>query len=495
MKNPIWIILSSILVVAVGVVSLAWRDRTTASGRLAEPLTLFCAAANRAAVEKIVDQYQKEFGREVHLEFGPSQTLLSRCEIGGTGDLFLPADDSFIKLALDKSIVLETIPIAQMRPVLVVPKGNPKSITSFNDLVSRQLRVVQADSKATAIGQKTRQALESLGLWEQLELATVAFRGTVTDVANDVQLDAADVGIVFDVVLSTYPDLEAVEIRELSSSASNVEIGVLATSRQPTAALHLARYFSSRDRGLMAFRDCGFQVVDGDVWADQPELTVFAGSMLRPAISDAIARFEMREGVRVSTVYNGCGILVGQMKGGQIPDAYFACDVEFMNQVEDLFPEPVDVSENELVIVVPKGNPKQIGSLRDLTRPGLRVGIGHEKQCAMGWLTQNTFREGGVQKEIMDNVTVEVPAGDMLVNQMRAGSLDAAVVYLSNAAGAADILDAVQIQGISCAVAVQPWAIYKESKFPQTASRLFQTINSPEGQADFEAEGFRLQKK
>ena len=131
----------------------------------------------------------------------------------------------------------------------------------------------------------------------------------------------------------------------------------------------------------------------------------------------------------------------------------------------------------------------------DLTRPGLRVGIGHENQCAMGWITQVTFREGGVQEEVMANVTVQVPAGDMLINQMRAGSLDAAVVYLSNAAGAADILDAIQIQGLPCSIAVQPWAVYKNSRYPQTANRLFQALTSEEGRADFEAEGFRWQKK
>ena len=38
----------------------------------------------------------------------------------------------------------------------------------------------------------------------------------------------------------------------------------------------------------------------------------------------------------------------------------------------------------------------------------------------------------------MKNVVVQTPTGDMLVNQMRSGSLDAAVAYLSNAAGSAD---------------------------------------------------------
>ena len=268
-------------------------------------------------------------------------------------------------------------------------------------------------------------------------------------------------------------------------------MGVASQTRQPSAALHFARYVTARDRGLTHYAKHGFQVEKGDVWSEVPELNLFAGSMLRPAIEDTVKKFEAREGVRVNTVYNGCGILVAQMKAGQVPDAYFACDTEFMEQVPDLFPEPTDVSQNELVIIVKKGNPKNIAGLRDLTKPGLRVGIGHEKQCAMGWVTQNTFREGGVQQEVMENVTVQTPTGDMLVNQMRAGSLDAAVVYLSNTAGSGDFLDAVRIQGLDCSVATQPYAITPDSPNALTASRLFAQICSTDSQDSFMAEGFR----
>ena len=56
---------------------------------------------------------------------------------------------------------------------------------------------------------------------------------------------------------------------------------------------------------------------------------------------------------------------------GKSPDAYFACDVSFMKQVHDLFLEATPVSTNQLVILVPKGNPHQIHSLNDLGKPGL----------------------------------------------------------------------------------------------------------------------------
>jgi len=454
-------------------------------------VSLFCAASSRAVMEEIREKYEAETGRRVVIQYGTSQSLLSQIEVSGTGDLYLPADDSFLEIARNKGLVSETIKIAKMHCGIVVPKGNPKGIDELSDLFAADVRLVQANPDAAAIAKLTKQITTASGLWDQLDKATAAYRTTVTDVANDVLVGAADAGIVYDSVLHTYPDLQFVKVPELAEGVSQVSVGVISASPQPSAALHFARYVSARDRGLKHYQAHGFEISEGDEWQDEPELTVYAGSMLRPAIEDTISQFEEREGVRVSRAYNGCGILVAQMKSGQHPDAYFACDLEFMNQVKDLFPDPVSVSQNELVILVEKGNPKKISSLRDLTKEGLRVGIGHEKQCAMGWITQNTFKESGLQTELMTNVTVQTPTGDMLVNQLRTGSLDAAVAYLSNAAGAADFLDAVQIRDISCSTATQPWAVAKESRFPRLAGRLFDHLSSKESQEIFAAEGFQ----
>jgi len=470
------------------------RERIVAGESVeTEPLMLFCAASNRAVMEAIRADYESESGSSVQIQYGASQTLLSSMEVSGSGDLYLPADDSFLEIARDKGLIAEVLPIARMQGVVAVRRDNPKSIREFSDLLREDVRVVQANPDASAIGRLTRQILRDQSLWGGLDQATTAYRTTVTDVANDIVVGAADAGFVYDAVLHTYPDVEYVELPELRSAVSQVSVGVIATTKQPQAALHFARYVAARDRGLKHYAEHDFRVSGGDLWADVPELSVFAGSMLRPAIEDTIAAFEKREGVRVSRVYNGCGILVAQMKAGQHPDVYFACDSEFMDQVPDLFPESIDVSQNELVILVEKGNPHKIASLQDLGREGLRVGVGHEKQCAMGWLTQNTFREGGVQQEVMANVTVQTPTGDMLVNQLQTGSLDAAVAYLSNAAGASEFLDAIRIPNIECAVATQPFAIAPESPNAQAASRLFEQICSANSKDSFALEGFRWQ--
>lgn len=455
------------------------------------PIELYCAAANRAVIEAVVSDYQQETGRTVQVQYGPSQTLLSSLEITGSGDLFLPSDDSFLQLTVDKKLVREVLPIARMHAVVAVSAGNPRNVASLDDLMRDDVRLVQADADAAAIGKLTREVLTRSARWDALLAATDATRTTVTDVANDVQVGAADAGIVYDVVLHSYPALEEVRLPELQEAMSRLAVGVLAGSADAAAALHFARYLAADDRGLKRFREFGYTVGTGDKWEDRPELVLFAGSMLRPAIEDTITAFERREAVVVNRVYNGCGILVAQMQAGEHPDAYFACDREFMTKLPDLFPASLDVSQNELVILVAKGNPHQISSLRDLGRKGLRVGIGHEKQCAMGWLTQNTLNEDGVQQIVMQNVTVQAPAGDMLVNQMLTGSLDAAVVYLSNAAGCGDKLDAVRIRGLSCSLATQPIAVAVDSRQPALTARLLDALRSAESRAAFELNGFR----
>ncbi|MCA9057926.1 MAG: substrate-binding domain-containing protein [Planctomycetaceae bacterium] len=490
MNKAVIVILAACIAI-VGLFLLMNTDSQPQVTHNERPLVLFCAASNQAVMEAIRSDYEKEFARPVQIQYGSSQSLLNSIQLARSGDLFLPADNSYLQTTADEGLTQEQIPLARMRAGVAVQRGNPKGIRTLEDLLKADVRLIQANPDGAAIGKVTRQILTRSGRWEELEQATSGFVTTVVDVANDIKLDAADAGIVYDAVLHPYPELEFVELPELAAGTSQITIGVLTSAESPAAALHFARFAAARDRGQQRYQEFGFQPEMGDRWTESPELQLFAGSMLRPAIDDTVTEFEQREGVRINRVYNGCGILVGQMKAGQHPDAYFACDREFMNMVPDLFPEPVDVSENQLVILVQKGNPKEIGSLHDLSHEGLRVGIGHEKQCAMGWLTQNTLREGGVQSEVMKNVTMQAPTGDLLVNEMRAGGLDAAVVYLSNAAGSAEQLDAIQIDGLPCSIAVQPFAISQETPYPQLTARLLDRIRTTSSREVFLQEGFR----
>jgi molybdenum ABC transporter molybdate-binding protein len=449
------------------------------------PLLVYCAAALRPSVEAAV----KSYGRLVDLQFGGSQTLLANAELTKKGDLYIPADDSYLPIARAKNLIAETIALARMTPVLAVAKGNPKGVHSLKDLLRPDVRLAQANPDAAAIGKMVRGVLQKQGTWDEIKAKTLVFKPTVNDVANDLKLGSADAAFVWDTTVRQYPELERVAGVDFGV-VGNVPVAVLKSSASPTAALRFARYLAAPDRGLPEFAKNGFETVEGDAWEEKPTLVLYAGAMLRPAIEKTIAAFEQREGCTVTRVYNGCGILVGQMKAGATPDLYFACDAQFMSQVKDKFEPAVDVSQNQLVILVPKGNPKGIQTLRDLGKPGLRVGVGHEKQCALGALTQETLVQSRLQSEVMKNVVVQAPTGDLLVNELRTGALDAVVAYVSNATSAADVLEAKPID-VPCALAVQPVAVSRDAKRKQIAARLIEALRSGESRARFEAEGFR----
>jgi len=352
-----------------------------------------------------------------------------------------------------------------------------------------EIHLAQANPDVAAIGKVTRDALRKSGHWDAINRRVTVSETTVNAVGNAVQLGTVEAGFVWDATVRQMPGLTAVELPQFNGISSEVSIAVLAGCRHPAAALRFARYLAARDRGLPLFEKNGFAVVDGDEWAEKPQLVLYAGAMLRPAVERTIEEFRQREGVEVVTKYNGCGILVADMKSGERPDAYFACDKSFMDQVADLFVDKQDISTNRLVIVVRKGNPHDIHSLDDLGKPGLRVGVGHEKQCALGALTQKAFEEGGAKDRAMKNVVTQLPAGDMLVNDMLAGSLDAIVAYVSNVTGHEDELETVSVD-VPCALAVQPIAMGRASKHKQLTQRLLAAIRSAESKERFEANGF-----
>src|SRR5688572_29777961 len=125
----------------------------------ARPVLVYCGAGMRMPVDAAAKAYEAETGVRVELQYGGSQTLLANAEVSKTGDLFLPGDDSYLRKAEEKGLLDEAVPLGRMAAVLVVRKDNPKKIAAMADLLRPDVRVVQANPDAAAIGKITRQAL------------------------------------------------------------------------------------------------------------------------------------------------------------------------------------------------------------------------------------------------------------------------------------------------------------------------------------------------
>ena len=238
----------------------------------------------------------------------------------------------------------------------------------------------------------------------------------------------------------------------------------------------------------------GYEPVDGDVWSESPELIFYAGAVNQQALEPVITAFELREQATVNTVYNGCGILTAQMRSinqeqqSGFPDIYMACDVYYLDSVAEWFQDVVHVSSADIVIVVQKGNPKEIHGLTDLTRPGLRVAIGQPEQCTIGVLTRKLLEAKGIYREILEeNVVTETLTSALLIPSITTGSADVALAYVTDTIAERDKLDVIRIDS-SSARAVQPFSVARSSDHKYLGRRLFDTISR--SREVFEAAGF-----
>jgi molybdate transport system substrate-binding protein len=118
------------------------------------------------------------------------------------------------------------------------------------------------------------------------------------------------------------------------------------------------------------------------------ELLIFAGAASKPPTEEAAKAFEKKTGVKVNIAFGGSGFVLSQMELGKKGDIYFPGSSDYMEIAKKkglVFPE----TEKYVVYLVPainvqKGNPKNIRSLHDLTKPGLRVAIAHPKGVCVG---------------------------------------------------------------------------------------------------------------
>jgi len=117
-------------------------------------------------------------------------------------------------------------------------------------------------------------------------------------------------------------------------------------------------------------------------------LLVFAGAASQPPLELAAKAFEQKTGAKVDLVFGGSGYVLSQMKLGKKGDLYFPGSSDFMEIAKKdgvVYPE----TEQKIVylvnsINVQKGNPKNIQTLKDLTRPGVRVAIANPEGICVG---------------------------------------------------------------------------------------------------------------
>ena len=296
------------------------------------------------------------------------------------------------------------------------------------------------------------------------------------------------------------PVSSGTRLPELAKAHSGITANVTTASGKPAQALLFARYLAAPSKGQTHFAKHHFAGVKGDAWERKPELTVYCGGLNREAVYQTLRDFEKREGCKILEQFAGCGALVANIKTigeshakDAMPDAFFTCDASYMTKVEELFGEARNISNTDIVMLVRKGNPKNLRTLADLGKKGISLGTTDPKVSTLGDLSWQLLEEAGVASAIKANDSWEVttPTAHELIMQMEGHpKLDLALVYLANCQHLSKAaFDTVALDD-PLARATQNIAVARITRFPHLTGRLIETITSTTSRERFLNAGF-----
>lgn len=179
---------------------------------------------------------------------------------------------------------------------------------------------------------------------------------------------------------------------------------------------------------------------------DENEVIVLCGSSMRAALEDIIEKYKKVSDDNVLATYGGSGILCAQIQNtgkGHV----FICHDPFMPWADKngLIDEWATVGRLDVVIIVAKGNPKNILSLEDLAKPGLRIGLGDHRYSTSGVIAKQILEKLDNGEAILKNVRTETHGHQQLCTDVALGTLDASIVWGAVAGLFADRLEIIPI--------------------------------------------------
>ena len=218
-------------------------------------------------------------------------------------------------------------------------------------------------------------------------------------------------------------------------------------------------------------------------------LTVCAAISLTESLEAAAAAYRESGGGPVRFNFAGSNTLARQLVNGAPADLFISADDAQMDVAAAAGAidrsTRVDLVENRLVVMV-RPDHATIRSVRDLLDPAIRrVAIGDPAAVPAGVYARQYLEAAGLWTAMQPRL---VPTSNVraAVTALENGSVDAAIVYASDAAIAANTVRTIPLEGAGIPRVVYPAAVVERSRNRHEAVRFLAFLRSPAATAIFE---------
>jgi len=229
---------------------------------------------------------------------------------------------------------------------------------------------------------------------------------------------------------------------------------------------------------LVAVVGCGEKSVE------RARLLLYCGAGIREPVAEMAEEFGQEHGVVIECDYAGSEVLLSRIKLSSRGDLYMPGDVHYVDlaRKEGLIASSRTACYFVPVILVRKGNPKQIRTLRDFLRPDVTLGLGDPEACAIGRKSVRIFAKNGLnESDIEERVAFRSLTVNELGLHVVVGKIDATIVWDATAAQYADSAEVVAIPHQQNIISTVPVAVLSFSEHKALAEKFAEFVTSERG--------------
>ena len=233
---------------------------------------VFAAASLTEAFTSLGKQFEQQHpGTNVVYNFAGSQQLIQQLANGAEADLFVPASQKYMTIAVSKNIVdSQSVKIfCHNRLVIILPKENPGDIHRLQDLGNPNLKIILSQKEVPA-GQYAAEFLDKCSRssefgqsFKQNVLANVvSYEENVKAVVGKIKLGEGDAGIVYrsDVSTDSLRRLQTITIPDSLNVVASYPIGVIGDAHNKNLVRQFLDFLFSQE-GQSTLSKFGFEPV------------------------------------------------------------------------------------------------------------------------------------------------------------------------------------------------------------------------------------------
>jgi molybdate transport system substrate-binding protein len=222
-----------------------------------------------------------------------------------------------------------------------------------------------------------------------------------------------------------------------------------------------------------------------------------AGVGQRSSLLDVEKAFvERHPDVSINFSFKGSGYFIADIARSKEGDLFLPGEEFYLLQavergyIEDYDPERDIAAHFMVVIATPKGNPANITKIEDFARPGVRVGLGNPKACAIGIWDEKIFKRAGIWEEVKKNQAQSAKCIAEVLNTVQHKVVDATLLWSSTAVLALNDIEIIPIEPKYRGFVRLPVAITTFSEHTDLAQQLKDFILSDDGAAIFRSHAY-----